>query len=157
MRSNWKRRSSRALSEMTFAMWTAEGLASASPVRESQPPEAPAPENAADSSTQSVGDSTTEPPTAPAADQDSKARSAPVRRELPQFRVVLHNDDFTPMDHVVRSIVSLTPLPRSRAHLVMLMAHTRGSALLLITHRERAELYQQQFRGKGLIVTLEAM
>jgi len=79
----------------------------------------------------------------------------PAVNKLPQYRVLLHNDDIVSMDEVVRSIVQLTPLPRARAYIVMLMAHTRGMALVLITHRERAELYQQQFRAKGLRVTIE--
>jgi len=88
----------------------------------------------------------------------TKRRKHPVpeSRPLPQFRVMLHHDDRQDMDRVVRAIVELTPLPRARAYVVMLMAHTRGLALILITHRERAELYQQQFRCKGLTVTIEA-
>jgi ATP-dependent Clp protease adaptor protein ClpS len=77
------------------------------------------------------------------------------RRPLPQFRVVLHNDDINDMVYVVRTIVSLTPLDRSRATLVMLHAQHHGLALVLITHKERAELYQAQFRSKGLLVTVE--
>ena len=30
-----------------------------------------------------------------------------------------------------------------------------GVALLLTTHKERAELYQEQFQSKGLTVTIE--
>lgn len=82
--------------------------------------------------------------------------AAPCSRLLPQYRVLLHNDDLVEMAYVVRSIVQLTFLPTARAYVVMMTAHTRGVALVTITHRERAELYQQQFRNKGLIVTIEA-
>ena len=34
-------------------------------------------------------------------------------------------------------------------------AHETGIALLLVTHKERAELYQEQFQSKGLTVTIE--
>lgn len=74
---------------------------------------------------------------------------------LPPFNVLLHNDDVNDMDHVVQSIVDLTPLGARRATLVMLEAHMRGTALLLTTHKERAELYQEQFASKSLTVTIE--
>jgi len=85
-----------------------------------------------------------------------KTAPATVSQPLPQYRVLLHNDDLVEMAYVVRSIVQLTYLPAARAYVVMMTAHTRGVALITITHRERAELYQQQFRNKGLIVTIEA-
>jgi ATP-dependent Clp protease adapter protein ClpS len=34
-------------------------------------------------------------------------------------------------------------------------AHDAGVALLLVTHRERAELIQEQFQTRGLTVTIE--
>jgi ATP-dependent Clp protease adapter protein ClpS len=34
-------------------------------------------------------------------------------------------------------------------------ADKTGVALLLVTHKERAELYQEQFQSKGLTVTIE--
>jgi len=52
-------------------------------------------------------------------------------------------------------IVELTPLNRQDAMNRMLEAHESGIALLLVTHKERAELYQEQFKSKGLVVTIE--
>ena len=37
----------------------------------------------------------------------------------------------------------------------MLEAHHRGTALLLMTHQERAELYRDQFTSRNLTVTVE--
>jgi ATP-dependent Clp protease adapter protein ClpS len=37
----------------------------------------------------------------------------------------------------------------------MMEAHTTGVALVLTTHRERAELYQEQFKSRRLTVTIE--
>jgi ATP-dependent Clp protease adapter protein ClpS len=37
----------------------------------------------------------------------------------------------------------------------MLEAHKRGLALLVSTHREHAELLQEQFTSKKLTVTIE--
>ncbi len=83
------------------------------------------------------------------------APSRPAPRELPPFRVILHNDDHNDMLFVVATIVELTPLGKERAVQAMLEAHTSGCVLLLVTHKERAELYADQFRSKGLTATIE--
>ncbi len=86
----------------------------------------------------------------------SKRRSGRARvRQLPPYRVLLHDDNEVEMALVVRSIVELTPLSAPSAREVMLTAHEQGVAQVLITHRERAELYQEQFTSKGLTVTIE--
>lgn len=74
---------------------------------------------------------------------------------LPQYRVLLHNDDHTDMLDVVEALVDLTPMDLQHATSVMMEAHTTGVALVLVTHRERAELYVDQFRSKRLTVTIE--
>jgi ATP-dependent Clp protease adaptor protein ClpS len=85
-----------------------------------------------------------------------KARKAPAKvQSLPPFRVVLHDDEHVEMTYVVRSIVELTPLSAPMARDAMLSAHEHGQAALLVTHQERAELYQEQFTSKGLTVTIE--
>jgi ATP-dependent Clp protease adaptor protein ClpS len=83
--------------------------------------------------------------------------SEPVRkpRELPPYRVLLHNDDVNTVEHVVRSILHLTELSPEEAVARTLEAHETGVALLLVTHRERAELYQEQFTSLSLTVTIE--
>ncbi|MBL8885664.1 MAG: ATP-dependent Clp protease adaptor ClpS [Phycisphaerales bacterium] len=74
---------------------------------------------------------------------------------LPQFKVLLHNDSVNTIDHVVDSIVELTPLDHGRAVEVTLEANSSGVALVLVTHQERAELYRDQFQSKKLTVTIE--
>ena len=74
---------------------------------------------------------------------------------LPPWKVLLHNDDVNDMDFVVKSIVELTPLNIDAAMVRTQEAHKTGVALLLTTHKERAELYQDQFQSKGLTVTIE--
>jgi ATP-dependent Clp protease adaptor protein ClpS len=74
---------------------------------------------------------------------------------LPPWKVLLHNDDQNDMPFVVQSIVALTPLNQEAAAQRTLEAHQSGVALLLTTHKERAELYQEQFTSKGLTVTIE--
>ena len=74
---------------------------------------------------------------------------------LPPFKVLLHNDDANDMGFVVQSLIELTPLRLPAAVKVMECAHEEGIALVLVTHRERAELYCEQFATKGLCATTE--
>jgi ATP-dependent Clp protease adaptor protein ClpS len=86
-------------------------------------------------------------------------KTTPKPREpqpLPPWKVLLHNDDVNDMIFVVTTIVALTPLNQDLAVHRTLEAHERGVALLLTTHKERAELYQEQFQTKGLTVTIES-
>lgn len=86
------------------------------------------------------------------------SKTSPQRKPpalLPQWKVLLHNDDKNDMVHVVSSIVGLTPLNIDEAVSRMKEAHKTGVALLLVTHKERAELYVDQFASKGLTVTIE--
>jgi ATP-dependent Clp protease adaptor protein ClpS len=75
--------------------------------------------------------------------------------ELPMWKILLHNDDKNDMDHVVESIVMLTPLDAQEAVIRMTEAHKTGVALLMVTHKEKAELVQEQFASRSLIVTIE--
>jgi ATP-dependent Clp protease adapter protein ClpS len=56
---------------------------------------------------------------------------------------------------VVETICDLTPLNLERAAAATVEAHNTGVALLLTTHRERAELYVEQFYSKKMKVTIE--
>jgi ATP-dependent Clp protease adaptor protein ClpS len=76
-------------------------------------------------------------------------------KPLPPFKVLLHNDDVNEFEHVIRSIIKLTPLNTDDALLKTVEAHQSGVALLLVTHKERAELYVDQFASVGLTVTIE--
>lgn len=76
-------------------------------------------------------------------------------RHLPQYKVILHNDDENDMLHVVESILMLTPLKKEEAIERMWEAHSTGCALLLVIHRELAELYVEQFESRNLTVTIE--
>ncbi len=85
-------------------------------------------------------------------------RPAPTKnppKQLPPYRVLLHNDDLNTVDYVVATICELTSLGRPRAVLTTLEADKLGVSLVLVTHKERAELYQDQFHSKGLTVTIE--
>ena len=74
---------------------------------------------------------------------------------LPPWKVLLHNDDKNAVGFVVKTIVELTSLNENDAKQRTVEAHETGVALLLTTHKERAELYKDQFDSKGLTVTIE--
>jgi ATP-dependent Clp protease adaptor protein ClpS len=99
------------------------------------------------------------PGTATATAKPARKRKArPARKlpaPLPPWKVLLHNDDKNDMLFVMVTIVELTPLNEQDAKLRMLEAHETGVALLLTCHKERAELYRDQFQSKGLTVTIE--
>jgi ATP-dependent Clp protease adaptor protein ClpS len=57
----------------------------------------------------------------------------------PLFRVLLLNDDFTPMDFVVEVLRSFFNLDQEQAVQVMLHVHTRGRGVCGIFTREVAE------------------
>jgi len=85
----------------------------------------------------------------------SRAPSRPRLDELPPYRVLLHNDDVNSYIYVVQTIIELTPVVVDRAVEITLEADTSGVALVLVTHKERAELYAEQFASKRLTVTIE--
>lgn len=96
------------------------------------------------------------PAVAPA--KKSKKLPAPQKKPpqpLPPWKVLLHNDDKNEMGFVVLSIIELTTLNEQDAVQRTIEAHKTGVALLVVTHKERAELYQDQFTSKGLTVTIE--
>lgn len=85
-------------------------------------------------------------------------KPAPVKpptRQLPPYKVLLHNDDVNEIDYVIQTITSLTTLNQDQAKQRTHEADKQGLSLLLVTHKERAELYQEQFTSKQLTVTIE--
>ncbi len=90
----------------------------------------------------------------PKPDKKRKPRQKPPQ-PLPPWKVLLHNDDKNSMEFVIATIIELTPLNAEDAVERTKEAHKTGVALLLTTHKERAELYKDQFETKGLTVTIE--
>jgi ATP-dependent Clp protease adaptor protein ClpS len=79
-----------------------------------------------------------------------------LRRLLPPFRVVLHNDDHNSMDHVVRSLLRSVPsLTVERAAEIMLEAHNHGQATVIVCPKEAAEHYREGLESCGLTATIE--
>ncbi|MCS6978127.1 MAG: ATP-dependent Clp protease adaptor ClpS [Gemmatales bacterium] len=85
----------------------------------------------------------------------TSTRSQPRSRSLPPYKVLLHNDHINEFSYVVRTVIELTHMNRVEAQQRTLEAHCTGLSLLLVTHKERAELYVEQFASKGITVTIE--
>ncbi|WP_245947871.1 ATP-dependent Clp protease adapter ClpS [Billgrantia montanilacus] len=62
----------------------------------------------------------------------------------PMFKVVLHNDDFTPMEFVVEVLQSFFHMDSETAVQVMLTVHTQGKATCGIFTRDIAETKSHQ-------------
>jgi ATP-dependent Clp protease adaptor protein ClpS len=58
----------------------------------------------------------------------------------PESRVVIHNDDVTPMDFVVEILVSEFARERADAVRIMFEAHETGAAHVMTCGREEARL-----------------
>ena len=63
----------------------------------------------------------------------------PELREPPMYKVVLLNDDFTPMEFVVMLLEKLFSMDRETATRVMLHVHTQGRGVCGIYTHEIAE------------------
>lgn len=57
----------------------------------------------------------------------------------PLFRIIIHNDDVTPMGFVVHVLTSIFRLLQLDAVQVMLVAHYRGEAVVQILPKSEAE------------------
>lgn len=54
------------------------------------------------------------------------------------FRVIIHNDDVTPMDFVIAALVTFFELTTDKAVDIMLVAHNNGQALVAVLPYEEA-------------------
>lgn len=65
----------------------------------------------------------------------------------PLYRVLIHNDDVTPMDFVVRVLAGIFHLDLIRSMKVMWEAHTKGVAHVVTEPLEQAEFHVDQCRS----------
>lgn len=79
-----------------------------------------------------------------------------LKRVLPPWLVVLHNDDVNSMDHVVRSLLRCVPsLTPEDAIEIMFTAHHHGEAEVITCPKEAAEHYRARLESCGLTATIE--
>ena len=71
----------------------------------------------------------------------------PRLKEPPLYRVVLINDDYTPMEFVVEILESIFSMERTRATQVMLEVHTKGKGICGVYNFEIAETKVAQVMG----------
>ncbi|NLW04871.1 MAG: ATP-dependent Clp protease adapter ClpS [Pseudomonadaceae bacterium] len=63
----------------------------------------------------------------------------PKLKQPPKYKVVMLNDDFTPMEFVVEVLMSFFYMDAEKAAQVMLTVHTQGKAVCGIFTRDVAE------------------
>lgn len=86
-------------------------------------------------------------------------RSEPKRPRM--YRVLMHNDDFTPMEFVVDVLQEFFGLSEDRARYLMLTIHMTGLAVIGVYTREIAEAKVEQVNehardcGHPLLTTME--
>jgi ATP-dependent Clp protease adapter protein ClpS len=85
----------------------------------------------------------------------SRPQPRPQRLALPTYRVVLLQDARNDLMFVVRTVMELTRFCRAEATHKMWQAHHNGRSVILVTWRERAELYVEQFASRGIDVIIE--
>ena len=71
----------------------------------------------------------------------------PKLKQPPLYRVVLINDDFTPMEFVVDILETIFGMERTRATQVMLEVHTKGKGVCGVFNFEIAETKVAQVMG----------
>lgn len=84
-------------------------------------------------------------PDMPGYDDDLAVQSAkPELAQPPLYKVVLHNDDYTPMEFVVEVLQDFFGMDSEKAVQVMLTVHTQGKATCGIFTRDIAETKSYQ-------------
>ncbi|HEY0720503.1 MAG TPA: ATP-dependent Clp protease adapter ClpS [Gammaproteobacteria bacterium] len=88
--------------------------------------------------------------------------SKPELKRPPMYKVLLINDDYTPMEFVVHILESFFSMDRVRATQVMLTVHSQGKGLCGIYTRDVAETKVNQVNAYSrrhqhpLLCTMEA-
>ena len=78
---------------------------------------------------------------------DSHSRAVPEKTEKeqeqteegPLYRVIIHNDDVTPMNFVIDILISIFLLPAANAAYVMYTAHINGNAYVQTLPKPEAQ------------------
>lgn len=69
----------------------------------------------------------------------SVLEAKPKLKRPSMYKVVLHNDDYTPMEFVVTLLGKLFAMPRAKATQVMLHVHTKGKGVCGVFTKDIAE------------------
>lgn len=83
-------------------------------------------------------------------------KSSTTRKHAPRYRVLLHNDEYNSMEHVVETLLKTVPsLSQPQAVDIMMEAHTNGKALVITCAFEHAEHYSEMLKMHGLSSSIE--
>ena len=72
------------------------------------------------------------------------ATQKPELKRPPMYKVILLNDDYTPMEFVVHILEKFFSMDREKATQIMLKVHTEGAAVVAIYPRDIAETKSEQ-------------
>jgi len=79
-----------------------------------------------------------------------------LRKLLPPYKVIIHNDDHTPMEVVIIALLKSVPsLNAAAAVNIMMTAHNEGTAVVIACPKETAELYQSRILSYKINCTIE--
>ena len=78
-------------------------------------------------------------PDAVSAPPTTETRTEPKTARPPLYKVLLHNDDFTPRDFVVVVLGAVFRMPSENALGVMMTAHTKGTCVVAVFTHDVAE------------------
>ena len=73
-----------------------------------------------------------------------EAEAKPKIKRPPMYKVILLNDDYTPMEFVVHILQHFFAMDREKAIQIMLAVHTQGSGVVGIFPRDIAETKSEQ-------------
>ncbi|HUI88513.1 MAG TPA: ATP-dependent Clp protease adaptor ClpS [Anaerolineales bacterium] len=100
-------------------------------------------------------------------DSDSRAVPEKIEKEKeqteegPLYRVIIHNDDVTPMDFVIDILISIFQLPAANAAYIMYTAHLNGYAYVQTLPKPEAQRrinkahFAARLKGYPLKFTIE--
>ena len=100
---------------------------------------------------------------------DSHSRAIPEETEKeeertdegPLYRVIIHNDEITPMDFVIDILISIFELPAANASYIMYTAHLNGNAYVQTLPKPEAQRrinqahFAARLKGYPLQFTME--
>jgi len=74
---------------------------------------------------------------------------------VPLYKVLLHNDDYNIMDHVIKALMRVFNFEFNKCQRIMMEAHQKGVALCSVEPLEQAEHHRDQLASCSLISTIE--
>lgn len=85
-----------------------------------------------------------------------KAQKNKKVKVMPPYKVFLHNDDIHSLTDAVKAIQKILHLDTDGSTKIAQEAQDKDFALMCVTHREKAELIQDQFTVLKFTVTIES-